>query len=456
MISQQSSFKPTTYFTIFVPQFGPGFTDQLGEWSIFYKLGISLEYKYVHTSLICHYTPNIYKFLGFNEFFDLNMHEFLKVDNALAPIANDFIHYRRPFSSNKYQFDIKKNIKENIKVFLRKIRSFYLVKLWQRQYKFIDISINDEFLKKNNIVSLADLKKFIQVEVAEKSLNLSKNKQIIVRFSFMTEKRDKKNLFSLINSQIPEFPNKLNLRSSYFKYRRNQPQKSSFIEGKIKLLIHIRKGETAIIKTPWQTFIPVMGSHSLTEINNINEAELPGEQFDVNEVYNFAKNFISYFDENLFSIVVSSDGYTEAFSMIYNNIDGFNFTTEQIKKLRQTEILYNEKFKIFNEFKNCICLVGENDDNLFDFIHTIFEADIIISTYYGTSNLARKLINTYYDLNKVPIFIQLFKTKEPDKHNTFGDDSHKIKHIPVKLGEVNWEYLVNISKNSVASLRDDL
>lgn len=57
------------YFTIEVLP-SCGFTDRLLQFSSFYKLGLSLNYRYIHTPFVSlRSSQNIYNFLGFNAYF---------------------------------------------------------------------------------------------------------------------------------------------------------------------------------------------------------------------------------------------------------------------------------------------------------------------------------------------------------------------------------------------------
>lgn len=80
----------------------------------------------------------------------------------------------------------------------------------------------------------------------------------------------------------------------------------------------------------------------LTEVDNINDLGFD-HILSVDDYYDFVKNFIPHFDDDLFSIVVSSDGYYRAFENIYEKIHRFNFTTDQIEELRKAEISYDQK-----------------------------------------------------------------------------------------------------------------
>ena len=103
------------YFTV-MPLNSCGFTDQILQFSSFYKLGLSLGYQYIHTPFINKRSSwNIYNFLGFNNHFDQNIINF-------------------------------------------KIRNFFR---FNKRYRYIHLEINDKFLKKKGITNFHELQDLV-------------------------------------------------------------------------------------------------------------------------------------------------------------------------------------------------------------------------------------------------------------------------------------------------------
>ncbi|MGK7937244.1 MAG: hypothetical protein AB4206_15875 [Xenococcaceae cyanobacterium] len=437
---KNSHLQPTTYFTISGGN-SQGFTDQLLIFSGFYKLGLSLGYRYAHTKFRNSRSSNkVYSFLGFNEHFAFQLDDFLGLEIPFALKVYIFLggyNYRLDPIDRKYEFSSPTRL-------IKKIIRFGLEKTLFHKFKLVNIRLSDEILKNNKISDLHELQNFVKNLVSNNSN--STNKQIIVQFQLISGGYQ---FLHSINSKIRNFSDGLDLRSIYFKTRRKHPRKSRFMEEKLKLLVHIRQGDTAVIKTPWQTFIqtfiPEKGKRDIvTEFENIND--VANNLIEINDFYNFVKNIISYFDENIFSIVVCSDGYKRGFRKIYHNADQINLTSDKIQELRKTETLYEKKFEIFKNIKNSTLLVGENDENLYNLIHSSLIADIIV---FGVQPckpmpMISKLIANYYDLDNPPIIILLFKTEEPPHHEQTLSllDSRKAKIIPVRLDNINFEDVV--------------
>lgn len=391
------------YFTISVTK-DVGLADQINQWSSLYKLGLSLGYKYAHTPLKNHRSSNkIYDFLGINNYF---------------------------------------LFKRILFIWLRKVL----------MYTVIDINLNDELLKNNNVYNFQELQSYIKDYISEQSSLINKN--LLIRFKITGRRK----FLSLIQLQMPNFLDGLDLRSIYFRFRRINTRRSKFVEGKLKLLVHIRQGDTAIIETPWQTFLPIKRPKSLqfTEVKDFSDPRL-NYFIRVNEFYDFIKKLTSCFEANIFSTVISSDGFERAFNKIHRNINRLNWSSEQIEAIKKSESSYNDKsFHIFKKIKHSVCLIGENDENLFDLIHSSLMADIIV---VGTQQrMLPTLISNYYDLDNPVIMILLYKaekfTKQQETLSLYQNKLEKLslhkdkaQLIPVNLNHYDIEDVVFRVKN---------
>ena len=391
------------YFTISVTK-GCGVADQINQWSGFYKLGLSLGYKYVHTPLRNYRSSDkIYNFLAINNYF-----------------------------------------------FFKKILFVWLLKV--RRYTVVDLELNDELLKAHNVYTFQELQSFVKDYISEQSSLI--NKSLLIRFKVTGRRK----FLSLIQLQIPNFLDGLDLRSIYFRSRIINPRRSRFVEDKLKLLVHIRQGDTALIETPWQTLLPIKKPKSLqfTEVKDLSDPRF-NYFIRVNEFYDFIKKFTSGFEDDIFSTVISSDGFERAFQKIYRNINRLNWSSEQIEAIKKSESLYNDKsFHIFKKIKHSVCLIGENDENLFDLIHSSLMADIIV---VGTQQrMLPTLIANYYDLDNPVIMILLYKAEKftnhqetlslhKDKLERLSLHKDKAQLIPINLNHYDIEDVVSRVKN---------
>ena len=393
-MTKQTSLTESPYFTI-LPS-GGGLTAHLLQFNSFYKLGISLGYRYIHTPFKSRRSSNkIYNFLGFNRYF-----------------AHKIIDF--------------------------KIKNLW----WLRKHNFISLDISDDLLKTNKVNNLQDLQSLIRDRVSQFQ---SDKRLTLVRFRTL----GKRALFhDLVQTQIKEFPEKLNLYSLYLKTRDKSSIQSRFIENKVKLLVHIRQGDTAIIETPWHTYIPTQGSNQLTELDNLNASDRGCESIEVSDFYDFVKKFVTYFNEDNFSVVVSSDSYRKGFNLIYKNIRRFNFSSHQIKELKKTQILYEKKFEVFKSIKNSVCIIGENDTNLFDLVHSSLIADVIV---VGTQQrFIPKLLSSYYNLDNPPLMFVLYKREKIPNYENLALTPDKVTIVPVELDNFNADDLMTTINEKIS------
>ena len=432
--------KSPIYFTLYnVDQKRVGFTDILMRWSTLYKLGASLGYTYVHQPIRCQNTTDIYNFLGFNDSFKLKLGDFLNLNQAI----NKKIYSFRGFD---YSSIVKSSYSP--RTLMSRYKNMIIDKIFFNQYNLVDIVINEALFQKYNIVDLNDLQKYLK-NIANQQINSHKRK-ILFRFQLSGAR---KKFYHLINSQLADFPDELNLRYRYFQARDKQPIESHFLSNKLKLLVHIRQGDTAFIETPWKTFIPVYGKNSFTELNNPSEGGY-ADLIDVDDYYHFVKKFTEYWDKENISMVVSSDGYTKAFSLLNEKLSKFNFDDKKINQLGKVEKSYQKKFDIFvDNFSNSSYLIGENNENLYSLIHSSLEADVIIMGFRNTLGMLLKIIAHYYEINNPPVIIELYKKRKPfDSKSLLGLDSRKAEIIQVQLDDCNWEDLM-LKVNKVLKFR---
>ncbi len=410
-------------FTI-IPSYA-GFTDQLMQFSAFYKLGLSLGYKYLHTPFVSRRSSR-----------SINLSIFERI---IRKIANKF-----PFLRKYYLF-IRRESDFDVYDFLGFNQNFNLANtcLETKKLKVVDINLNDDLLKLNYINSFEELQKFIKNHLENKSNLDSQN--ILVKFR-LTGKRT--NLFSLIHSNIPNFQDSFSLRSIYFKKRKESPCKSIFLDNKIKMLIHIRQGDTSVIETPWKTYIPLRTLEKMKEYKKLENIEQKQGIFHPIDYFNFTTEFISRFDERTFSILTFSDGYQRAFMRLEAHIDKFEFNSTQIKFLKKSRKSYDKiYFKEIQKLKNSKCFVGESSRNLSNLIHSTLNCDIIITS--NQQRMLPKLVENYCNAIK-PIVIILYKGSKPD----YKDIScmHEERYIYTDLYSPNYEYIFQRLMTSINEL----
>ncbi|MGD1698623.1 tetratricopeptide repeat protein [Dapis sp. BLCC M229] len=393
----------TINFTI-IPGYA-GFTDQLLQFMMFYKLGLSLGWKYIHTNFSSNRSSQkVYDFLGFNQYWSANIKD--------AGLSNYSLIYLR----------------------------------------FDDRNLSD--LKAIN--SLNELQKYCN-NLLDK-YNFTKNDiMAIFRLGGLSKARSK--ILSLVNSEIPDYQDNLNFRKIYFEHSQDTVNvKKVFDPQKIKLLIHIRAGDIAHIKTPWGLIksIKRMQDESRKfdkDFNRINCFVNQVNSLDVDDYYQFTQEFIYCLGKQNISIGIFSDGYKRAFDFIQKNVQQMKLTTEEILEIFQLSNSYeSEQFRRFNNLENCTCIIGENDEKLFDLIRSCMMADIFIIGC--EQRMIPKFLANYYDLERQALIFLLYRNRDLSSimKTHFQDlrlDSRKVTMIPVNLDNYQINDLVSIVKNKI-------
>ena len=183
-------------------------------------------------------------------------------------------------------------------------------------------------------------------------------------------------------------------------------------DNKIRMLIHIRQGDTAIIRTPWNPAIPIWyanpGSYREHGENDMLD---DSENIDPDEYLSFLKALFSEIDESEVSTRLFSDGYRRAFRLIEKH-PSLNFTDHQQSELKQLEENIDEdKFKGFYQFRNCRVSIGEDTDKLEQLIRSFLECDLVVT---GTqAKLIPKLTTLFRYGEMMPVMVLLYREKRP-------------------------------------------
>lgn len=393
-----------TYFTI-IPASNAGFTDQLMRFSAFYKLGLSLGYSYLHTPFTSWRSSNVVgsKLL---EWLD-------RLPSFLYPLGAFLV--RRLLYDVYYFLGFNQHFER---------RPEDITQLNSAK-NVVDLRFSDPFLEANGIASFEELQAFIRTHVAKETG--VDGSTPLVRFR-LTGKRT--NLFTVIHRTIPNFQDQLSLRASYFEARKRNPWTSEFADGKVRVLVHIRQGDIAVLETPTKTFIPLdsrapgwLSEHSKFEDIRSNLV------FQVREYYDFVKGLTSYFDDEIFDILFFSDGYQRAFDRLESNIDKSHVSADNIRALRKNRASYDEKsFGILHEIRNSRCFIGETRSKLYGLIDSTLNADIIITT---TQQRMLAKLATFYCNDDSPIIIILYKDKPPSYKDLRCDDEERFIYVDV-------------------------
>jgi hypothetical protein len=340
-----------TFFTVNLPR-DVGLSDQLWHLSKLYSLGIALSYTYVHTPFRC---PRSYS-VGYLETIIIQLKKLLK-----TPV------------------DIRKSSADKLIKFIGLDKHDLNISDTQfRKYKIIEINL-DKILGESEIPSASDFKK--NIEFSDLSL-----KSVIYCFVSQGIYKFEAKIDQIISSvKLDDSTIKyLDLPEKYWRAKKLFPVNIPLENSRVNVVIHIRKGDRTQIKLN-KKIVSIFGS-SVNLVNSNGAREKPNtELLNTKNSYNIIQKIFSKYGENIFSVVVISDGYQRAFHAIVSAVirGKIKLKIEELKQLYKIKKTLNREFDIFSSLPNVSLVVGESKKNLFKCIHAIICADILIVTSGG-------------------------------------------------------------------------
>jgi len=374
-------------FTL-LPAGGVGFTDQLYQFVTFYKLGRSLGYRYVHTPFSApRSSDGVFTFLGFNARF-------------AGRELRECLRWSSPFLERRHtqllppRWKAKRN--ETWPRPLLRLRDRAVCAALLRRRLLVDVAISDQRLARRDVNSFAGLQALVR-EVAAAS-GAAPDRQLI-RFA----SRRGRTWFDLVHTAIPDLPDGLDLRAAYFEARRQMPWSSQFEPGKVRILVHIRLGDTAAVETPWGERLTHKGAQ-LSEAAALT-------QLDVGHYHRFVRDLRSSITGNSASILVCSDGYRRTFARLSEELSKARASATKLRQLPELEIDCERSFDLFGDIPDAALLVGETEDNLLNLIHSALLADVIVVGSH--QRMLPKLLSILRPVERYPTILLLHRNGPP-------------------------------------------
>lgn len=347
-----------------------GFTDQLIGFSFLYKLGLGLGLKYHHTRLSSHRSSVPFLFYPYSK---------EKLPGKDQSDIFDFLGLNS-FLKRNFGRDLPDGTKE--------------VKINMEATLFRSNSVK-------NYETLIDEMKVILHPF------LKNGRTILITFECSPI-----TYFKYYKYVASKREHELDFRQ-IFRDMESENQFKSFKENTKKVMVHIRQGDTGVLKTPWNTFIPTWyetkGKYTqFQKRQDISHRLL----IDVDEFYRFLKDLLKQFDASEISAAVFSDGFKKTFRAIYQSYKVEDISHKEISKLKEIESTYDEQeFQEFRMLPGVETVIGEEVEKLYKFIHSFMEAEILICGTQGI--MIPKFLATYGDRTKMPLMIMLYKTERP-------------------------------------------
>lgn len=356
-----------SYFTVDVDT--GGFTDQLIKFIVFYSFGTSLNCKYYYTpiqsersSALEGNTKNTDK--EYSDIFD-----FLGLQDYLKEISVD-------------------TAKLDSKPYTLKLDEFF----------FLERGLESKEL----IIAYLKLKLYSSIKNQKK-----------VNIRIMLEGYS--SFFGIYNKLDGWEDSGLDFRSAFLKkHSQTEQQISGQDFSNPRAIVHIRQGDTAMIKTPWNTYVNVWGDSkiSMKEFDDPRKARATGH-IKIEEYYEFLKLLSDHFENELTPLTVFSDGYKRAFNNCIFNQNKLGFTESQVEQLAELSEIYDRQaFRIFDNDSRFHLRIGEEDEKLYQMIQMLLHANIVVM---GTQQrMVPKFLSVYCNARNMPLVIVLYNKVFPN------------------------------------------
>ncbi|MGK7932262.1 MAG: hypothetical protein AB4041_12620 [Microcystaceae cyanobacterium] len=195
--------------------------------------------------------------------------------------------------------------------------------------------------------------------------------------------------------------------SRYWQARSKKAVSIPFTPQKVKLLIHIRRGDRIWIELQ-NKFVLLHGSDSLVlkrdspQLQNLNQSNAllskKADQFtkpiEINAIKQILNTIFSRYDRSIFSIIIISDGYDKAFQEIRHALKSGRLVLSLSERKQMNHFFKRNQQEMVDLAKYCngTLIIGENSKKKFmQSIHAVACADCIIKTTGGFIALNRLL-----------------------------------------------------------------
>ena len=381
-----------------------GFTGQLLVFDFMYRLGLALDYRYLHTPLSAPRSSDaIYNFLGINQqFTESAPHNIDDHYSTVTIVFNQLIYKHRPESFDEMKRLVRKHVDKRAQR-IDKRRPILAV---FRLDKISQLSTRPPWFLSNWRIALE------RPEFLHPRMLFSRTKSWLTAQGQFTLGQTVQKMWRMNKDAQQQGAGSFDFRGAFEEKQATIPSQQLFASDKVRLLVHIRKGDTAVIKTPWNTYQAIarerehLATSSYLESDEL--AKTNPSYVQLSEYENFLRSLSAQFSGDLFSTIVSSDGFERSFQLMLERWDWYGFSAEQKQQMTQHALNYDqEQFSPFWELPNTSVIVGETDENLFTLIESAFQAHIIVCGMH--QRMLPKLMAVYANTENFPLMIFVHK-----------------------------------------------
>lgn len=359
------------FFTISPTERG-GVTDQLFQFSSFYALGASLGYTYHHRQFVSR--------------------------RSSAPAVNDGNAQRSEHAQSAYGLAGRYTDVYDFLGFNAFLGSRNPQPLREHLRK-IDVRLGDRELRPLGVVSISSLQQYLIQQVAAAKGDLP----ILLNLSLSGGGRG---FLALIQNQLRDYTLSNELLTAYHDARANDPVASVFAPQSLRILAHVRLGDTAVFRTPWNTFVPLWPPDGVAELRT---PPTKG-RIQLSDFWRFLATLSAKLGEQSHSFALFSDGYHRSFNTLRSHRSDLGLAEWQIDLLTAAEDSYDQlEFSIFKGLPNCALFIGEEPVKLYQLLHSCLTADVVVISSH--QRLIPKLLQVYLPPEAMPIVVVLVGAK---------------------------------------------
>ena len=368
-----------------------GFTDQMLQFATLYRLGRSLDFTYIHVPFASHRSSALPRKV---------------LTNAASAALGGFSWKQR---LRRWRKRIDAITGGDVYRFLGFNDCLSAISASPRSKEItrVPLTLSDAILKEHGVVTFSQLQSFVARSIEQRSLP---SDTVVAQFKLSGRKQ----FFALINDNTPDYHDGLDLRAAYFQARQRRPWPSRYEAGTVKICMHVRQGDTAVLETPWGTFIPLYRvKNQYTEHQSFADIESTAtELLHVDSYRWFLEQLMTLPEAAACSALVFSDGYARAFARFYKNIERAGLSADQVHALAASEKSYDRLvFDKFGDIRGATLIVGEESGNLCDLIHSVLLADVVIIG--PQQKMIPKFLANYCDAQNMPTVVVLYRGKRP-------------------------------------------
>ncbi len=402
-----------TYFTI-EPTVA-GFTDQLIQFNAFYKLGLSLGFRYIHRPFSSERSNASYLLVG-------EAPRDISTGSTIAKWLKRALARRRPAAPDVFDFlgvnQVLQARSQPNPADLGSLRS-------------LTIALSDKLLLDWNIDSFEALAAHVGDLATQFASDPDADPASATVINFRLD-GPRRNCFSLIQAKFPGFQDGLDLPRTYSEARARAPIKSLYPKRGLKLLVHIRQGDTGVVETPWKTYMPVwsLRKDQLKEYDSFEQIESAELLFEVSEFKAFLDGLMQRLGTSGRSLLVFSDGANRGLRIVERSVGKLGWSQEKIESFKKSRADYDRRqFACFSASPDVRLVVGEEPEKLRQLINSAIESDIVIVS--NQLRMIPKLVANFCNGN-APKVIVLYKHNRPVNSDIIDNDEQRFIYVDIR------------------------